>query len=143
MLHTDCTFFLFYSFFKWIQRRQKINVKKVYLFTFILRTGLNSHATGKNPHFSFCWNATFSYLSLTEMCWMTDNFDNVRCQFSQLSIFQSVIIFLRNKNLNYLSLNYLEKISQAVFKHTAILIFVVLTVFAIMKSVDYQNFLKT
>ena len=44
VLQTDCTFFLFYSSFKWIQGRQNIYVKKVYLFTFILDTGLNSHA---------------------------------------------------------------------------------------------------
>ena len=28
----------------------------------------------KNPHFSFCWNATFSDLSVTEMCWMAGTF---------------------------------------------------------------------
>ena len=34
---------------------------------------------------------------------------------------------LRNKNFNYLSLNYAEKNSQTVFKHTAILCFAILT----------------
>ena len=41
VLQTDCTFLLF--LFKWIQRREK-NILNIYLFIFILDTGLNSHA---------------------------------------------------------------------------------------------------
>ena len=46
MLHTDCTFLLFYSFFLMNTEMTKNHVIKVYLFTFILETGLNSHANG-------------------------------------------------------------------------------------------------
>ena len=90
----------------------------------------------KNPHFSFCWNATFSDLSVIEMCWMAGTF---QWQFSRLSLpiqspfnHQSVILLLRNKNLNYLSLNYAEKNSQTEFKHTVIIIFAVLKLLVIV-----------
>ena len=60
---TDCNFFSLLSFFKWIQRRQKINVIKVYLFTFILDTGLNSHAltiiwVSRTNHICMCIKAS-------------------------------------------------------------------------------------
>ena len=91
---------------------------------------------------SFCWNATFSDLSVTEMCWMAGTF---QWQFSQLSLpiqspfnHQSVILLLRNKNLNYLSLNFAEKNSQTVFKQTVILIFAVVTLLVIVCWGDYK-----
>ena len=69
-----------------------------------LRNSVTLHLTQeKNPHFSFCWNATFSDLSVTEMCGMAGTF---QWQFSQLSLpiqspfnHQSVILLLRNKIL--------------------------------------------
>ena len=69
-------------------------------------------------------------LSATEMCWMAGTF---QWQFSQLSLpiqspfnHQSVILLLRNKNFNYLSLNYAEKIARQ-YLSTLTLIFAVLT----------------
>ena len=94
----------------------------------------------KTPHFNFFWNATFSDLSVTEMCWMAGTF---QWQFSQLSLpiqspfnNESVILFLRNQILNCLSLNYAEKNSQTVYKHTVIIIFAVLTLLVIVYWVD-------
>lgn len=49
---------------------------------------------------------------------------------------QSVILFLRNKIFNYLSLDDAEKNSQMVFKHTAIFIFAFLTLLAPPKLSD-------
>ena len=60
VLHTNCTFFLFYSFL------MKINVIKViYSFSFILDTGLNSHANIENcVEFSIImWGRPFTLAS--------------------------------------------------------------------------------
>ena len=50
VLHTDCTFLLFYSFFQWIQRRQKINVIK-YTFSHLFLISALTHIRCFNFHF--------------------------------------------------------------------------------------------
>ena len=64
MLHTDCTFFslcFFFPFFSEHRDEKTINVIKVYLFTFIHITGLNSHAqTTDNKLLKYCTHWTLA-----------------------------------------------------------------------------------
>ena len=77
------------------------------------------------------------------MFWLAGTF---RWQFSQRSLpihphfnHQSVTLLLRNKNLNYMSLNFAEKNSQTVFKHSVILIFDVLMLLVFVYWVDQKS----
>ena len=57
-----------------IGSRRDDKYEKVNEETPVMKASMCHLSQEENPHFSFCWNATFSDNSVTEMCWMEGTF---------------------------------------------------------------------